>query len=282
MTVTPSATPNTNHGGARRMALRAIVAYATVSSLLFLVQAAAPSLFAGVPRRVLDLVGFVGMLAPLVLGCVEALAVVRGLERGNRARPAWMLLAGWLGAFAVGEATLGVTKYVLDLPAVTPSPGDAFFLAGYAMLICAAVWFVRVTLTSGFPVATPREPWVITLGATAALTAAAWVILRPIAHAPRPAAEAIVAVAYPVLDFVVLVPTALLVVLTARFRGGRLWVVWALILSGFVVLSVADVLFAYFDLAGIAWLEPLLGTTFIAGYTLTAAGAAAQRRLMAD
>jgi hypothetical protein len=267
---------------AERIAQRAVVIYAVATSLLFVVQTAAPSLFAHVPERLVNFAGFIGMLAPLVLGCAEAVGVVRRLERGNRARPAWVLLAGWLGAFAVGEAILGVSKYVLGLPPVTPSVGDAFFLIGYGMLIAAAVMFVRVTLTSGFPVATPREPWIITATATTVLAVAGWVVLAPIARAPRPAAEAVVAIAYPILDFVVLVPTALLVVLTARFRGGRLWVVWALILSGFIVLSVADVLFAYFDLAGIDWVEPLLGTTFIAGYTLTACGAAAQRRMLAE
>jgi hypothetical protein len=268
--------------GAEWIASRAVVAYAAVASLLFLVQTAAPSLFVGVPPRLMNAAGFLGMLAPLVLGCVEAVNVVRRLERGNRARPAWMLLAGWLGAFATGEAILGVSKYVLGLPAQTPSAGDAFFLIGYAMLIAAAVWFVRVTLTSGFPVATPREPWVVAIVATVVLALAGCAVLGPIARASRPAAEAAVAIAYPVLDFVVLVPTALLVLLTTRFRGGRLWVVWTLILSGFVVLSVADVLFAYFDLAGVAWLDPLLSTTFIVGYTLTASGAAAQNRMMAE
>jgi hypothetical protein len=268
----------------KRPLLRAVVAYSVLSSVFFVGKSLAPPawLASAVPPRLVDFLGFLGMLAPLTLGAADAAGIVRRLERGNRARPAWMLLAGWLGAFAAGEAVLGVYRYVAFTEPPTPSAGDALFLLGYAMLIASAAWFVRVYASSGFPLGPRAQTWGVAAGTTAALLAIGGPVLAPIVRLHRPGAEALVALAYPVLDFAVLVPSAVLLAITLRFRGGRVWAVWAFILSGFVVLSVADVLFAYFDLAGAAWVDPLLSATFIAGYSLTAVGVATQRSIVQD
>jgi hypothetical protein len=266
----------------KNVTLRALTLYAVVSSALFLAQTFRPHgfPFTALPAVWFDLVGFVGMLAPLLYGFFTAAIVVRRLERENRARPAWMLLAGWLGSFAAGEAVLGAYRYLALVKPPTPSAGDVFFLLGYAMLLCGAAWFVRVYATSGFPLGSAREAWLVTIGATAVVTVVGACALTPMVHAAEPTAGAIVALAYPVLDFLALIPTALLLAMTIRFRGGRVWAVWAFILSGFVVFSVADVLFAYLYVARVAWVDPLLSATFIVGNTLIAAGMAEQRRLV--
>jgi hypothetical protein len=266
----------------KRPALRFVVAYAIASSALFVLETVHPAGWplSSIPPRLRDFLGFVGMLAPLILGFRETVGVVRRLERDNRARPAWVLLSGWLGAFAAGEAVLGSYRFIAFMTPPTPSLGDALFLVGYASLIVGSAWFVRVYATSGLPLGSAIRPWLVAGATGAAGAVVGSFVLDPTAHSHQPMLEAAVAIAYPVLDFVVLVPAALLLAITAQFRGGRVWVVWAYILSGFVVLSVADVLFAYFDLNGMTSLEPLMTSTFIAGYTLTAVGVAEQRRMM--
>jgi hypothetical protein len=204
----------------------------------------------------------------------------RRLEGGNRARPAWFLLAGWLCCFAVGEATLAFYALVMRVTAPVPSIGDAFFLVGYALLIAGAAWFVYVYFTSGLPVGHAGGQAVLPgVGAVAFGALGLW-LLGPIAHAPRPTVEALVDIAYPILDFVVLLQALVLVRITSRFQGGRVWTVWGSILAGFVSLSAADVGFAYFDLEHIQWLDPMLDATFIVGYALTAFGAAMQYELV--
>jgi hypothetical protein len=236
--------------------------------------------FARLPKRVLDLAGFTGMLAPLVIGAFYATGVVRRLEKGNPARPAWLLLAAWLGCFSVGEAILGFYQHALGRTPPIPSAGDAFFLLGYSMLIVGASTFVRVYLGSGLPVGPRKEPLVVAAITIPLVAVVGYLCLRPIASTPRPFGEAFVAIVYPVLDLVVLVPTAILVRITSHFHGGRVWTVWGSILLGFVVLCVADVLFAYATLAGLTGFDPLLTVTFVGGYALTAYGAAAQYELV--
>lgn len=265
-----------------RLLRRAGVAYSATLCALFAWQALRPGAwpFPLAPARFWDFLGFAGMFGPLLSGGVLAARIARTLERENRARPAWTLLSAWLLLFAAGEAVLGAYKYAAFVEPPVPSAGDALFLLGYAALLGAGAWFVRVYATSGFPLGTAREAWTVggvtsgVLALVGALTSGA--LLRP---GPTDAAE-IVALAYPVLDFAVLVPTALLLAMTLRFRGGRVWVVWAFLLSGFVVLSAADLLFAYQAVRPAAWVDSLQSVTFIAGYTLTAVGVSLQRRLV--
>ena len=231
-------------------------------------------------RRGLEVAASFAQLLPLCAGALYGLAAVRHLEEGNRARPAWLLHAVWLAGFAAGEAVLAFHALVLHTEPPVPSWGDAFFLIGYAGLICALIWFVRVYVTSGLALGGRREPVLIALACAAVLAALAFLLLGPAARADKPLQEKVVAIGYPVLDFVVLVPTAVLLRLTSRFQGGHVWRAWASILAAFVVLAAADVAFAYFDLQTMRWLDLLMRGTFAAGYAIAAHGAALQYELI--
>ncbi len=264
---------------------RLLVIFAVVACMLHVPGVFWPGAFLytdASASHAIKLIGFFAMLGPLVTGAVYAIGAARRLEPGNRARPAWTLLSGWLACFALGEALLGVYPHVLGVALPVPSPGDGFFLAGYALLVLGLVSFVRVYMTSGLPLGRPLEPLLIGLVAAVVFAVIGFRVLSPVANTHHAAGESLVTLAYPVLDFVVLVPTTVLVRLTFRFQGGRVWRVWGSILAGFVSLAAADILFAYFDLAGMSWLDPLETVGFIAGYTLAALGAARQYALLGE
>jgi hypothetical protein len=263
----------------KRIAWILLAAYIALACALFLPQLWWPdaALYTRVvPSRWLSVGGFVGMFAPLTVGAVFAVGVAQRLEPENRARPAWRLLSGWLACFSVGEGILGVYTHVLRVEPPIPSVGDGFFLAGYVLLAAGAIRFVRVYTTSGMSLGPPRELLILGVIAALVLGGVGWVLLGPLLRAPRPLPEVLVTAGYPVLDFAVMIPMALLVRITLRFRGGRVWTVWASILAGFTLLAAADTLFARLDLLGAAWLDPLLDPLFMAGYALTAYGAALQ------
>jgi hypothetical protein len=266
-----------------RTVRRALVAYAAFAILVALARLAWPhaEIFtAGVARRVVRLIGSLGMLAPLAVGAVFAVGAARRFERGNRARPGWMLLAGWLSCFALGEAVLTFYVHVLGTEPPVPSLGDGFFVAGYLMLIAGLLWFVRVYVTSGLPLG-PRWEAPLVAGAAVAVLGVVGVLwLAPLARVSRWTPESVITLAYPVLDFVVLVQAAVLARVTSRFRGGRVWTVWGAILAGFVSLCAADTLFAHLELAGVVSVDPVEDVFFILGYTLTALGAARQAELL--
>jgi hypothetical protein len=265
-----------------RVALVSFVLAAVLSALARLAWPEAAVFASEAARRSFRLVTSLGMLVPLVAGALYALGVTRRLEAGNRSRPGWMLLCGWLACFAVGEAILVVYVHVLRLEPPIPSAGDGFFIAGYLMLIVGLVWFARVYATSGLPLGPRWEPPLVGAAAILVFGVAGLEWLVPLAQRAPATAGSEVTLAYPVLDFVVLVPTAVLARITSRFRGGPVWAIWAAILGGFVSLAVADTSFAYGDLAGATRLDPITDATFIIGYALTAFGAARQYDLLRE
>ncbi len=266
-----------------RILPRVLVAYALASSVFVLsrlVWPHAPLLAVAGAHGLSRLVASAGMLTPLLGGALWALGVVRRLEPRNRSRPAWMLFCGWLASFAIGEALLAAYVHVLRTAPPIPSVGDGFFVAGYVALILGLAWFSRVYATSGLPLGPSAEPPIIAAVAALVLGAAGVRWLQPLAHLAPATPGTVLTLTYPVLDIVVLVPTAVLARITSRFHGGRVWTIWGSILAGFVSLAAADTMFAYGDLAGVAWLDPLTDATFILGYTLAALGAARQYELL--
>jgi hypothetical protein len=65
-------------------------------------------------------------------------------------------------------------------------------------------------------------------------------------------------------------------------RGGLLWPVWSAILGGFLFMSAADILFAYFSTLSAVALDPLVHASFILAYGLLALGARRQLRILSD
>ncbi len=267
----------------KRAPVRVLAAYIAATCALFLPQALWPdaAFYTKVlgPRAV-SLFASLGQLVPLLVGAGYAAAAARRLETGNRARPAWLLLGIWLFGFAVGETILVFYRQGLQVEPPVPSVGDGFFVLGYGALIVGLVRFVRVYASSGLPLGDPGRLRLTAAGAGLALAALGFLTLAPAARGPHAWDEAIIDLGYPIMDLVVLVPTVMLVRITSRFQGGRVWTVWASILASFLVLAVADTLFAYFDLHKLAFLEPLDNAAFIIGYSLSAFGAAVQHELV--
>jgi hypothetical protein len=122
------------------------------------------------------------------------------------------------------------------------------------------------------------------MGAIATLLCAfvAVPVLSPVLAAEAPVVEKVLNLLYPILDFVLLIPTVILLRLTLRFRGGPVGRIWLLLLLGFVFLCVGDVLFSYLSTLGQAALDPLVDAMYVLSYGSLAAGALLQLRILAD
>ena len=160
-------------------------------------------------------------------------------------------------------------------------PGLIVSCMGTADII-EAVRFVRVYRNSGFPVGHRYEHAAIAAAGTVLFSVMGYTLLAPIACSAQPLGERFINVAYPVLDFIVLVPMLVLLRITSHFRGGRVWSVWATLLAGFAVASGADIVFAYVSSIHERSLQPLQDPMFVGSYFLLACGAALQLELLSD
>lgn len=208
-------------------------------------------------------------------GAAWAFACRERLEPGNPARPAWFLLS--LGLLATFAGQLCLAPYQLVLGETPfPSPGDIFFVLAYPFLFAALVALLNAYREAGLPMGSPAGRALL----VAAVAVAAFLILRPVAGVPAPLLDYVLTIAYPALDFILLVPLVLLLRIALGLRGGRAGEVWLLLLSGFVFLCAGDICFAYFQSLGEEHLDPFVHATFILAYALLAGGAHRQLAIL--
>jgi hypothetical protein len=218
----------------------------------------------------------------LALACGAAMQAARRFERENPSRLPWRLVSAGLGGFWLGE-TLEGAYTVRGRESPFPGPADVFFLVAYPLILIALFLFLRAYRASGLT----------DLGAMAAPVTALAVaavglpLLIPVLRAPLPVAERLVSVAYGLFDLAALVPLLLLLRLTWRFRGGRVWPVWASLLFGFLLTFVGDVLVAYWQIvlgehaeAAAETLDLASSAVFTMSYLAIARGALHQRALL--
>ena len=226
---------------------------------------------------------WIGSLTKLFFAAVAvtaAWAVVRAFEADNPARRAWILLTLGLTGFLVGQSILGYYQLVQGRPIVFPSPADLFFVLGSLSLAVALLMFVRAYAASGLPVGPTRERWLLALGAAVLCAAIVIPILRPIVQTPAPSLEKLLNLTYPILDVLLLIPMLLLLRMSFRFWGGRLWAVWGALAAGVLCTAAGDILFAYQSTLGLEHLEDLFDAMYILSFGCLAGGVLAQRDLL--
>jgi hypothetical protein len=216
-------------------------------------------------------------LASLIVATVFAFRSAHLLKGGNPASRAWLIMGLGLTFFSLGQATL--TWYQTRTGAAPfPSAADIWFMISYPLLILALAAFITAYVRSGFP----AEGWMAIAAVVAIVaTLAGWPLLQPIARTPAAPMAKALNLAYPALDLMMLVPAAVLLWLTSRFRGGAIWHIWLALIIGILATAFGDIAFAYFSTLGLTRLDPLLHAMYIVAYGSLAVSAATQHRLVA-
>ncbi|MBW2460709.1 MAG: hypothetical protein JRH11_03620 [Deltaproteobacteria bacterium] len=210
-------------------------------------------------------------LAALLGGAVAAYACAQGFDEASPPRRAWSLMTLWLGTWLVAQSMLGYYQLILSDAAPFPSAADALFMVGYPAMIVAVLVFIRTYVATGMFGET-RDHAAAAFIAAVPLCVAAVLILSPVLASGGEALELALNVAYPALDLFAMVPTIVLLRITLKLRGGSLFWVWTLICAGLVFMVIGDLLFGYFELLGLGFLEPLLDLCYIASYAFIARG----------
>jgi hypothetical protein len=266
-----------------RRALHALLAVSGLAlAVLYAMRALAPD--AALYERpfsdgVLIRLAAVAKLAFLALAAWHAAQSGRRLEAGNPARRAWLLLALGLAGFALGQAVLSAYQLATgDTP--FPTVGDLFFVAAYPLLIAACARFIRAYRETGYPVGSRLEHAAIAATVLAASAAVAQRVLTPALRADAPALERLLNAAYPALDFLLLVPVAILVRVAWPFRGGAIFRAWTTLLAGLIALCAGDILFAWFSRLGAQHLDSFLHAAYLVAYACLARGTLLHRELL--
>jgi hypothetical protein len=258
---------------------------AAVFAVLFLAQYAAPdmALFTTVlTPRVVGAVAQVAKISAQATACVFAARCAAYYGKGSPVRPGWLLLAIAFGSYVPAQSVLALYESVLSRVAPVPSVGDPFFALGTVCLSIALLRFVAAYRQSGFPVGSLRDQVVFASVVTSVFAVAAYWLLMPIVLGPAPVAEKVVNLGYLVLDLFELGATLVLLRITIRFRGGRVWTVWAALLAGIFFAAGADVLFAELSGDTAQRLNGVMNLLYVLSYLFCAYGARQQYALLTD
>ncbi|HET6412642.1 MAG TPA: hypothetical protein VFG53_11330 [Anaeromyxobacter sp.] len=256
--------------------VRRVLLAAGVAGALGLTAAALPAGSAG--QRIALVALTLVKVALLAAAASWSLASWGRLGAGHPAARAWGLVGVSFAAFAVAHVVLGVEQLAYaTLP--FPSRADAVFTLAQLLLVAALAGFVKAYRSSGlFSEEGARRAGALIV---AVATIAGGLLLWTIAQLPVPRLSGATDALYAVLD---LTTIALLAYLArhARHLGGRVGRVWALLLAGFAVFSIADVTFGFLDAHDAE--PPLIVSQlpFIVAYGLIAAGSRLQLGLLAD
>jgi len=261
----------------------------TVLAVLFALLAAlfVPKLFVGedstlyteiLTEPIMLYAAAVPKLLALALAAIVAYGCTTCFEPGTPTRRGWVSIAVWIGTWFVAQAVLGSYQLILLEPAPFPSAADALFMVGYPAMIAGFVIVIRAYVATGM-VGDGRQLRTTAIIAAVPLFLAGAAILAPMLSEGGDALSIALNVAYPFFDLVALVPTIVLLRITLKLMGGALFWVWALICAGLIFMVAGDLLFGYFELLGLGFLEPLLDLCYIASYTLLARGIYQQYRI---
>jgi hypothetical protein len=199
----------------------------------------------------------------------------------DRTRRSWRWLGVGMLLMAGGQLVLAWWQLARQSAAPFPSLADALFVPATIVLATGLADFASAHARSGFSVGGRALAWRTAGIATVLLVLILLAPVHAVLDTSAPPLTRTIAVAYPLLDLLLLVPTIVVLRQTAHLRGGKLWRAWLTVLAGVIALAVGDLAFAYFSTLGLVALDPLLDFAFASGYLLVGWGARIHRAALA-
>lgn len=196
------------------------------------------------------------------LGLLGIGGLAVGIRRHKPEGMAWPFVLTGLVLWVSGDGYWNAYRLVTGREAPFPSPADAFYLAAYVPLLVGIVIMVR----GGRPRAADiLDALIIGLAVSLIVWFAA---IHPTTQAHQPSlASAVIADAYPTMDYLLLLALAQLLV--SRRRSGAL--IW--ITAAFATVLATDVVYAWLRSSATFTAQSLVNSGYFAFYVLLGAAA---------
>ena len=211
-----------------------------------------------------------GAVAPavvyLAIGMGSAVAVAtRARPRATPTATAWLLFAGGIALFSVGDAIWYGYEFVLHREVPGASVADVLYLAGYPLLAAGVLLLVRAR-TSGQGRDGVLDGLIVGLGAC--VGAWVWLIEGSLTDSSTPVLARVVTAAYPLMDVVILTVLVRLVLTESRSIPS-----YRLLLAGMALQLGGDLLYAQWPSLSSSTHPQPLDVAWLLSYILLAAAA---------
>jgi len=182
--------------------------------------------------------------ACLLVAAVGAVAVARRSARSSPQRRGWWAMAAAAACLAVGQLVLGYYVVRSGGKIVFPSAADAFLVAGMILLAGGLCTFAVTAERSGLPLGGRLGFWSPAAVVGVAALGAAYAGIDRAHSASQAPLDFALRLFYPMMDFVILAASAVMVRVALKFRGGQLLRTWLPISLGASVACISDLVFA--------------------------------------
>ena len=201
----------------------------------------------------------------------------------DKAKLAWLMIYLGVLLFFLAECIYGVGESVLniDMDKAFPTIADFVWMFAYAPIIIGCAMMVYWYNKSGFLTGSLRFyvwsslPFIALAGVLFSF------LLIPIAvDVHTPALAKFVYIYYPVADLILIIGAGILMHITSLFGQGSITKAWRYISAGFIVMTIADLLYSYLNWSGKYELGNFIDIGWTLSYLLIAVGAVYQQELM--
>lgn len=220
-----------------------------------------------------DLVAITDVLFVLVSGICTFFALLVVLKFGGRGKFGSVHVGLFLAVFlwCLGEATWGVYEVGLHIPVPYPSLADIFYLAGYLPAIISILLALRL-LSRGL---TEIKMLVSSLLGLIIIGLVFSFLLNPLLSNSTGALTAVLDLAYPSLDSVLLILATMMLLI---FEGAPPSTPWFWISVGMILTTIADISFSLGTLQGWYYSGHPIELLWLWGYIALTLGFDVQRK----
>jgi len=200
------------------------------------------------------------------------LLAVRSFKAFDFTKVAWLLILLGLILYVFAESIYGVVDlYYPELSDDFPALADVFWSLGYIPIFIGMVMMFTGYKKSGLPMGKPALYIALSSLIFVIAVLTIYFLLIPILKDTETTLLAkIFYMFYPIADLFIVIPAAILIYITSLFGSAIITKPWKYLIFGFVLFTIADLLYAYLDWEGLYGNGNLIDLGWNIGYLLIA------------
>ncbi|HSE43281.1 MAG TPA: hypothetical protein VLH08_21155 [Acidobacteriota bacterium] len=239
----------------------------------FLLAASCPIIYhTGANQQSILIFGNLAKIFSLLVAGLSLTFTTNAYTPGEPAKRAWTLLSAGMWIWFFAQTIFAQYKIVLGLSPY-PSTADVFFVAAYLPLFAGVLVLISDFRNTGLPMGSRNSYIVQSIILLILYAALFFKWLLPLATNDDPLATRLLNVGYPTCDFVLFALTSVLIRISWALRGGSLAKTYIALALSFILIAIADIIFAYKPF-------PTLDILFFSAYFLNALAGVYQFRAM--
>ncbi len=208
-----------------------------------------------------------------VIAIVFLFATVKKLKVFDTTKLSWLLILIGIVFYFAAETIYGIFDFVLKLDAdeLFPTIADWFWLVGYIPIFMGLALLTNRYRKSGFPMGSIKRQTLTMSAILILFLLVIWFVLVPILNDNTlTVIEKFFYLFYPIADLLIVTPALLLVLITSLYGKGLISKPWKLLAFGFVIFTIADLLYSYLDFNSLYSSGSVIDIGWNVGYLLIA------------